>query len=321
MLYKILAIGKNTFVETLRQPIYVVILTTSMLMFLLSPSISMYTLDEDIKLLREIGLSTLFLTGLFIAIFSATSAVTEEIETKTITTVLSKPIPRPIFVLGKFLGVAAAVIIAHYIGTVAMLMTIRHGVLSTASDTHDWTVISAAIVAVLGTITLTAFFNYTYDWNFSGSITWLLVFFSTASLIFLSVIDKEWHFNPANNQIAFFDVNASLLLLQAVLILVAVAVMFSTRFNVVLTLLSCVGVFLLGLINGFIFGKYADQHIWAKMGRMLIPDLQAFWVTDAIYEGSKVTMQYLSVTSTYAGIYILGILLLAIGLFQRRQVG
>lgn len=321
MINKIIAIGKNTFIETLRQPIYVVILTTSILLFLLSPSISMYTLDEDIKLLREIGLSTLFLTGLFIAIFSATSAVTEELETKTITTVLSKPIPRYIFVLGKFLGVAAAVVIAHYIGTVAMLMTIRHGVLSTASDTHDWTVITAMSVSVLATLSLTAFFNYTYDWNFSATITSLLVFFSTVSLVFLSFIDKQWQYNPQGNQISVFDINASLLLLQAVLILVAIAVMFSTRFNVVLTLLSCVGVFLLGLINGFIFGRYAEQHIWAKIGRMLVPDLQAFWVADAIYEGSAVTYRYLSVTSIYAAIYIVAILMLAIGLFQRRQVG
>ena len=95
MIYKIITIARNTFTETLRQPIYAVILTTALLLFLISPSIAMYTLDEDVKLLREIGLSTLFLTGLFIAIFSASGAVIEEIETKTITTVLSKPISRP----------------------------------------------------------------------------------------------------------------------------------------------------------------------------------------------------------------------------------
>ena len=146
----------------------------------------MYTLDEDVKLLREIGLSTLFLTGLFIAIFSATGAVTEEIETKTITTVLSKPIPRPVFIIGKFIGVAAAVTLAHYICTTAMLMTIRHGVLESASDTHDWTVITAAIVTVAATLLLTAFFNYTYDWNFTATATRLLAMFCTLAMVFLS---------------------------------------------------------------------------------------------------------------------------------------
>ncbi|MCK5565435.1 MAG: ABC transporter permease subunit, partial [Planctomycetes bacterium] len=117
MLYKLYIIGKNTFIETLRQPIYAIIISLALFMFLISPSIVMYSLDEDIKFLREIGLSTLFLAGLFIAIFSATGAVTEEIESKTITTVLSKPVSRPTFIIGKFFGITLAVFMAHYIST------------------------------------------------------------------------------------------------------------------------------------------------------------------------------------------------------------
>ncbi len=102
----------------------------------------MYTMDDDNKLLREIGLSTLFLAGLFIAIFSASGAVAEEIESKTISTVLTKPIQRPIFIIAKFFGVAAAVALAHYICTIALLMAIRHGVQESVNDTPDWTVIN-----------------------------------------------------------------------------------------------------------------------------------------------------------------------------------
>jgi ABC-2 type transport system permease protein len=321
MLYKIITIGKNTFTETLRQPIYAVILTTSLILFLISPSISMLTLDEDVKILREIGLSTLFLTGLFIAIFAATGAVTEEIETKTITTILSKPIARPVFIIGKFMGVAAAVALAHYICTTAMLMAIRHGVLETASDTHDWTIITATIVTVAATLLLTAFFNYTYDWNFIATATAMLALFCTLTMVFLSLIDREWHFNPQNNGIDSFDINASILLLLAALTLVALAIMFSTRLNVVFTLLCCITVFMLGLISAHIFGRNAEHHLWAKVGKVLIPDLQVFWVTDAIYEGSTVTLSYIGMVAVYAVLYIIGILTLAIALFQRRQVG
>ncbi|MHC4907360.1 MAG: hypothetical protein ACYTBW_03765 [Planctomycetota bacterium] len=77
---RLLAISKNTFIETLRQPIYAVIIVFSLLLMLLAPAVSMYTLDEDIMLLRELGLSTLFLAGLFIAVFASTGAITEEIE-------------------------------------------------------------------------------------------------------------------------------------------------------------------------------------------------------------------------------------------------
>jgi ABC-type transport system involved in multi-copper enzyme maturation permease subunit len=321
MIYKIITIAKNTFTETLRQPIYAVIMATALILLLLSPSVAMYTLDEDVMLLREIGLSTLFLTGLFIAIFSATGAVTEEIETKTITTVLSKPISRPAFILGKFIGVAAAVTIAHYICTSAMLMTIRHGVLESVSETHDWTVITAAAVTIIATILLTAFFNFTYDWNFTATAIRLLAIFSTFSLIFLSLIDRNWQFNPQNNDIAIFDISASILLLFAALLLVALAIMFSTRLNVVLTLLSCIAVFMFGLVSDYVFGRFADQHLWAKAGRILMPNLQVFWVTDAIYENATVPLAYLGITSVYTACYIAGILFIATALFQRRQVG
>ena len=137
---KIFTIAKNTFIETLRQPIYAILIHAALFLFIISPSLAMYTMDDDNKLLREIGLSTLFLTSLFIAIFSSSGAVAEELRNKTIMTVLTKPVQRPIFIISKFLGVAAAVVLAHYICTVALLMTIRHGVLETVNDTHDWAV-------------------------------------------------------------------------------------------------------------------------------------------------------------------------------------
>ena len=321
MFYKLLVIAKNTFTETLRQPIYAVIIVFALFLFLISPSITMYSLDEDIKLLREIGLSTLFLAGLFIAIFSATGAVTEEIESKTITTILSKPIGRPTFILGKFFGVTAAVVLAHYIYTIALLITLRHGVLETATDTHDWPVIATAAAVAVATLLLTAFLNYTYDWNFSATAISLTAVFSTFGIFFLSLIDKEWQFNPQNNTIAAFDLYASLLLLFALFLLVALAVMFSTRLNVVLTLLCCVGIFLLGLISDYVFGRFAQTHLWARVGKALTPNLQVFWISDAIYEGSQIPPDYLVISAVYTILYTTGILLLAIALFQRRQIG
>lgn len=281
----------------------------------------MYTLDEDIKLLRELGLSTLFLSGLFIAIFSAAGAITEEIETKTITTVLSKPVSRTVFVVGKFLGVVTAVGLAHYILTLAMLMAIRHGVLSEAADTHDWTVITAAAVVIGTSFLVTAFLNYSYDWNFTATGIGLLAGLSTLAIVFLSFIDRDWKYNPGNNKFTAFDIHASILLLLAVVVLVALAVLFSTRCNVVLTLTFCVGIFLLGLISDWIFGRFADTYLWAKIGYMLVPNLQIFWASDAIYGSGTIPFRYLLQSGIYTLLYTAGILSFSVALFQRRQVG
>ncbi len=321
MILKLLVIARNTFTEAIRQPVYAVIMAFALFLFLMSPSVTMYTLDEDIKLLREIGLSTLFLSGLFIAIFSATGAVTEEIETRTITTVLSKPVSRPTFIAGKFLGVAAAVGLAHYICTIALLMTIRHGVLENVTDTHDWPVLVTAIVVLVTTLLLTAFLNYTYDWPFGAAGTVILAILSTLGIVFLSVVDSEWRVNPAENHFEMFEIYGSVLLYMAVIIIVALAVMFSTRMNLVLTLVCCTSAFLIGLISDYLFGRFAETALWAKVGRVIVPNFQVFWISDAIYEGASVPAKYLAVGVVYAVLYSAGILTLAVALFQKRQVG
>ncbi len=141
---KLFTIARNTFIETIRQPVYAIIITAALLLFFVSPSIAMYTMSDDNKLLRELGLSTLFIASLFIAIFSASGAVAEEIENKTIMTVLTKPVQRPIFILAKFLGVTGAVAMGHYICTMALIMAIRNGVLENVDSTNDYTVIGTA---------------------------------------------------------------------------------------------------------------------------------------------------------------------------------
>ena len=320
-MYKLIAIAKNTFVETLRQPVYAVIIVAAMFLFLVSPSLAMYTMDDDNKLLRELGLSTLFLSSLFVAIFSASGAVAVEIENKTILTVLTKPVQRPIFVIAKFLGVMAAVALAHYLCTIGLLMTIRHGVLESAADERDWTVILTAIGIAGITLILSAFFNYVYDWKFSSTAIIVGAILATFGLIFLALIDRNWQFNPAKNAINALDVYGSILLFLAAMIIAALAVAISSRFNVVVTLSACIGVFLLGLMSDYVFGKLAQTYSWAGVGRSLVPDLQIFWISDAIYEGSAVPLHYMYIAAVYALCYTAGILALAIAFFQRRQVG
>jgi len=317
---KLLTIAKNTFVETLRQPVYAVIIAAALLLFLLSPALSMYTMDDDNKLLREIGLSTLFLTSLFVAIFSASGAVSIEMENKTILTVLTKPVQRPIFVLAKFLGVVGAVALAHYLCTIGVLMTIRHGVLSTASDTHDWTVVGSAATVALVTVLLSAFFNYAYDWKFTSTAVVVGAILATLAMVFLALIDRDWQFNPAKNGFDRLDVYAAILLFLAAMVIAAIAVAISSRFNVIVTLSACIGVFLLGLISDWVFGRYADTHLWAQAGRYLVPNLQVFWISDAIYENSVVPFRYILTGASYAITYIIGILAVAVALFQRRQI-
>jgi UDP-N-acetylmuramyl pentapeptide phosphotransferase/UDP-N-acetylglucosamine-1-phosphate transferase len=200
-------------------------------------------------------------------------------------------------------------------------MAIRHGVLAAAWETHDWTVLSAAAASVILIFALTAFFNYTYDWKFSSTAVAMAALFATLSIVFLSFIDRNWRFNPQENGINAVDLYGSILLLLAAIIITALAVALSARFNIMVTLAVCVGIFLLGLVSDYVFGRHADTQLWAKICYFLLPNLQMFWISDAIYEESAVPLKYIFISGSYALCYTTAILATAIALFQRRQVG
>src|SRR5258706_16287953 len=134
---QLVAIIKNTCLQTMRQPIYGLIVVVTLGGMAILPALTGWSLDDDNKMLRDMGLSTLLMQGLFLAVFAAGSGIDAEIEDKTVLTVAANPISRGTFILGKFGGGLVAVLAAHYLATVAYLMTMRHGVMQAASDTLD----------------------------------------------------------------------------------------------------------------------------------------------------------------------------------------
>jgi ABC-2 type transport system permease protein len=130
---KLFAIAANTFTETVRQPVYGVVVGATLLLMIFNVGLAAYTLKDDDKLLTELGLSTLLLSGLFLASFSATSVLTREIDNKTVLTVVSKPISRPVLIVGKFVGLVTALLLAFYLCFLGFLYSIQHKVLQTSA--------------------------------------------------------------------------------------------------------------------------------------------------------------------------------------------
>ena len=97
MFTRFLGIAGNSLTETIRQPIYGILLLVTAFLLVLNLSLAGYTFDDDNKLLKDLSLSTLLLCGLFLAAFSAAGVLSREIENKTVLTVVSKPVGRPVF--------------------------------------------------------------------------------------------------------------------------------------------------------------------------------------------------------------------------------
>ena len=67
----LLAIAKNTYLQAVRQPAYGIIVLVTLGGLAMSPFYTGWTLDDDNKMLRDIGLSTLLIQGLFLSCFVA----------------------------------------------------------------------------------------------------------------------------------------------------------------------------------------------------------------------------------------------------------
>lgn len=401
---QLLAIAKNTLLQTVRQPIYGIIVLVTLGGMALAPALTGWTMDDDNKLLRDIGLSTLLIQGLFLACFGAVSVIHGEVEDKTVLTVIAKPVGRPLFILGKYLGVLGALLVAHYLAGVAFYMTLRHGVLQSAAEKPDWTVIILGpglmvLLAVVATV-----LNYIYDWRFLPTLIALALPFLTLSTGVLLLINRDWEldphevvqpieklppecqdpavfrgiisFRPSEGQahlaghqgelvrsdwkgpisrkeqdyllglhdstywrkIVNFLVEetrkkqgaeifkAGVLTAFAVALLGALAVAASARFGPVGTFVICLLILCAGLSADHVLKPMtdpgtADYSRWADVAYRAIPNFQIFWMIDALSEDRVIPMSYLARAAGYAATYILAVLLLAMALFQTREVG
>ena len=187
------AVSKNTFLQTVRQPLYGIVVLVVMGGMALSPSLTGWTLDDDDKMLRDVGLSTLLVQGLFLACFAASAVLNTEIEDKTVLTSVAKPVQRLTILTGKFAGVMLALLTAHYIAGIAFFMAMRHGVLQSSSQSSDMTVLIFGPFMLLLIVIISAVGNYVRGWRFLPTMVLLCLPDGTFSTLVLLTIDRDWH--------------------------------------------------------------------------------------------------------------------------------
>jgi ABC-2 type transport system permease protein len=321
MFAKLFAIARNTFLETIRQPVYNVLLWVGAGLLMINPSLAGFSLEHegDIKIVMDVGLATLLLYGLLASVFSATNVITREIETQTVLTVVSKPVARPVFLLGKYLGVATAILLGYYFLCLTLLMTVRHGVMATAADAFDWPVLVLSGTALLVSLLAAVFSNYFYGWHFPATLLGWVVPAGTVALLMVLFLSPKWEFqSPLTDFGDMQMIYAVAMTACGVLILSAVAVTLSTRFSQMITLLLASSVYVLGLLADHFFGA-PDSAL--HMFYYVVPNFQFFWAGDALTQEQFIPAMQVGRVAAYAGLYALAVLSLGIALFQTREVG
>lgn len=105
MINSIKVIALNTYKESIRDRILLVLLVFSVLLFGASLFLGSISLDQDSKIIIDMGFFGIFFFGVIITIFLGSNAVIKEIEQKTAYPVLARPINRSWYITGKFFGI------------------------------------------------------------------------------------------------------------------------------------------------------------------------------------------------------------------------
>jgi len=317
---RVWAIAKNTFTEVIRMPAYAIVLAAALALLALAPAFTMFSLSENTKLVKEMSLATVQLAGLLIAALSASASVSREIESRTATTVLSKPVGRLEFILGKYIGLLLALAVAFFLLTVTLLLAGRHGTLDTVRDKYDWPIVVLGITALLLALAMGFIGNYFLGWPFGSTAIWAALPLFALAIFAICFVGPDWSAQAFGSRMDPQLVLGSLLVLFAIGVITAVALAASTRLKVVGTLVVCAAVLIVGLLSDYMFGTVADTNVAARIAYTLVPNFQHFWAGDAVIAATPIPFRYVLSALAYAALYSCGALALALFLFQDREL-
>ena len=135
------------------EPIFQIVLALGVAFLTITVFIPYNTFGDDVSMLKDTNLSFLMLLSIFIALWTASVGLADEIEGRTALTVLSKPIGRPQFLLGKFAGVLLPVLLMFlFLGTL-FLLTVSFKVVYDARETaHPEPIWQRCYVEMIGIV-------------------------------------------------------------------------------------------------------------------------------------------------------------------------
>jgi ABC-type transport system involved in multi-copper enzyme maturation permease subunit len=126
---RIVAIASNTFREAVRDRVLYNLIAFALLLSGAAILVGQISIDIERLVVVNLGLTAVSLFGVVIAIFIGIGLVSKEIEKRTLYTVLSRPVRRWEFIVGKFFGLAGTLAVNAFfmaIGVFAALLYVAH---------------------------------------------------------------------------------------------------------------------------------------------------------------------------------------------------
>ena len=267
------AISLATLKSELAQPLFLILMAVGIFALLLFIIIPYNTFGEDDKVLKDSGMTLIMVLCIIQAIWAASTSISDEIEGRTALTVLSKPIGRRAFIVGKYLGIL-------------------------------WTVM--VMFVILGTV-------------FLGTVSWKPIWDSHEG----SGTEPTWQL-CAEGMLGVIP--GLVLAFMETAVLAAVSVAISTRLSMLANFIISFSIYVLGnltplLVQSAVFNQLFEPVVFmAKLIAVVLPVLDHFNIQAGIAAGKAVPYDYLGWAFVYCLIYGLIALLLALVLFEDRDL-
>ncbi|HEX4150350.1 MAG TPA: ABC transporter permease subunit, partial [Pirellulales bacterium] len=257
--------------EAQTQPLFwaeILLGSLALLLFALFPY---NTFGDDLRMMKENAMPFITVLGLLLAVWSASVSIAEELEGRTALTLLSKPVTRRQFILGKFVGVLGPVYV---------------------------------LCLVLGTVFLLCIaFRLSYE---SIEMTRRAATAEQCRAEMLHIIPGL--------VLIFFEAT----------VLSSISVAISTRLPMIPNLVICAAIYALGhLVPLFVQSSVGRLPIVTFVGQFLatiLPVLDHFNIQAAVAAGRSVPLEYLAWAGCYAVLYSSVAMLLALILFEDRDL-
>jgi ABC-type transport system involved in multi-copper enzyme maturation permease subunit len=123
-LNRIGAVAANTFRETVRERVLYNLVFFAILMTLCGVLLGELSIRQDEKIIKDIGFAAMDVFGLLIALFIGVGLVNKEVERRSLYPLLSKPLDRDEFLIGKFAGLSLTLLVNISLMTAGLYLTL-----------------------------------------------------------------------------------------------------------------------------------------------------------------------------------------------------
>ncbi len=281
-------IARATTKEAIRQPMFIMLMTVALFLLLINTVLPFFSMGDDVKMLKECGIATILICCLLLAVWTSSLSIAEEIEGKTAMTLLSKPITRRQFVIGKYLGVLQAVMVlaAPLVCVLVFLVYYKVGydAREASLDIPDW-----------------------FAWTSIAGIKFPL---PTGARL---------------DSVAQLFPGLVLIIMESA-VLTAVSVAISTRLPMIVNMIVCFTIFVVGNLTPVLVhadAANAQIEFVQFMGQLIatvLPQLEIYSVEAVIATNAVVPPSYLLTVFFYTACYCAVAILLALILFEDRDL-